>query len=92
MQQNLGCVSPFSTLEYRQQCLCGSNNYPPTSVICGDIDGVSFGSDILSKIYAGMVAFNGNATCTTVYETTDDSWSWQVMTFTSIVKTKFHIR
>ncbi|KAG5051576.1 hypothetical protein JHK87_003774 [Glycine soja] len=35
----------------------------PVSEICGGIDGASLGSDILSKIYAGVVALWGNNTC-----------------------------
>ncbi|XP_061345372.1 uncharacterized protein LOC133291175 isoform X2 [Gastrolobium bilobum] len=53
----------------------------PVSVICGGIDGASFGSDILSKIYSGVVAYRGNSTCnfngpTNVSETTV-GWRWQ---------------
>ncbi|KHN44803.1 Lysosomal Pro-X carboxypeptidase [Glycine soja] len=53
----------------------------PVSMICGGIDGESLGSDILSKIYAGIVALRGNSTCkvngpTNVSETTV-GWRWQ---------------
>lgn len=59
----------------------------PVNVICGGIDGESLGSDILSKIYAGVVAYRGNTTCkvngpTNVSETTV-GWRWQVIAFTS---------
>jgi len=55
----------------------------PVSMICGGIDGESLGSDILSKIYAGIVALRGNSTCkvngpTNVSETTV-GWRWQVI-------------
>lgn len=60
-------------------------NHPPrypVTVICGGIDKGSFGSDILSKIYAGVVALRGNTTCkvndpSNVSETTL-GWRWQV--------------
>ncbi|KAJ1388976.1 Peptidase S28 [Sesbania bispinosa] len=53
----------------------------PVNVICGGIDGAPFGSDILSKIFAGVVAYRGNSTCkvngvTNVSETSV-GWSWQ---------------
>ncbi|TKY48589.1 Lysosomal Pro-X carboxypeptidase [Spatholobus suberectus] len=53
----------------------------PVTVICGGIDRASFGSDILSKIYAGLVALRGNTRCkvngpTNVTETTV-GWRWQ---------------
>ncbi|KAG4402078.1 hypothetical protein AAZX31_02G115900 [Glycine max] len=53
----------------------------PVSEICGGIDGASLGSDILSKIYAGVVALWGNNTCkvngpTNVSETSV-GWRWQ---------------
>lgn len=55
----------------------------PVTVICGGIDRASFGSDMLSKIYAGLVAYKGNTTCkvngpTFVSETTV-GWEWQVI-------------
>ncbi|KAJ1388978.1 Peptidase S28 [Sesbania bispinosa] len=55
----------------------------PVSMVCGGIDGASFGSDILSRIYAGVVAFNGNTKCTVNgggpanESETFDGWSWQ---------------
>jgi len=56
----------------------------PVNVVCGGIDGGSLGSDILSKIYAGVVALKGNTTCTVnpdkkLSETTE-GWIWQVIT------------
>ncbi|KAK4286391.1 hypothetical protein QN277_002952 [Acacia crassicarpa] len=60
-------------------------NGPPTypvNVVCGGIDGATFGSDILSKIYAGVVAYRGNTTCkvnspTNVTDETSIGWEWQ---------------
>lgn len=59
----------------------------PVTVICGGIDGASIGSDILSKIVAGLVAYRGNITCkvngpTNISETSE-GWRWQVIAFTS---------
>ncbi|KAI9195492.1 hypothetical protein LWI28_015410 [Acer negundo] len=59
-------------------------NQPPTypvTVVCGGIDGEAFGSDILSKIFAGVVAYQGNRSCyvnapTNLSETTV-GWRWQ---------------
>ncbi|XP_027361776.1 lysosomal Pro-X carboxypeptidase-like isoform X2 [Abrus precatorius] len=59
-------------------------NHPPrypVNVICGGIDGASFGRDILSKIFAGVVAYKGNTSCkvnapTNASETTV-GWKWQ---------------
>ncbi|KAK4286394.1 hypothetical protein QN277_002954 [Acacia crassicarpa] len=53
----------------------------PVNVVCGGIDGATFGSDTLSKIHAGVVAYRGNATCkvngpTNVTETSI-GWTWQ---------------
>ena len=71
-------------------------DYPPrypVTEICGGIDGASFGSDILSKIYAGLVAYRGNDTCkvngppppdgTQALLATGEGWLWQVIAFTS---------
>ncbi|KAK4855661.1 hypothetical protein QYF36_009518 [Acer negundo] len=59
-------------------------NQPPTypvTVVCGGIDGEAFGSDILSKIFAGVVAYRGNRSCyvnaPTNLSETDVGWSWQ---------------
>lgn len=54
----------------------------PVSVICGGIDRGSYGSDVLSKIYSGLVALRGDGICfvnppsTTVSETAE-GWGWQ---------------
>ncbi|XP_057458054.1 uncharacterized protein LOC130748827 [Lotus japonicus] len=60
------------------------NNPPiyPVTKICGAIDGgASFGSDILSRIYAGVVAFKGNSTCKVngpiIDFESDQGWKWQ---------------
>ncbi|KAL5131949.1 Lysosomal Pro-X carboxypeptidase [Glycine soja] len=59
-------------------------NHPPrypVTVICGGIDRASFGSDILSKIYAGLVALRGNTTCKVngpiIVSETTLGWRWQ---------------
>ncbi|KAK3205852.1 hypothetical protein Dsin_019898 [Dipteronia sinensis] len=53
----------------------------PVTVVCGGIDGEAFGSDILSKIFAGVVAYRGNRSCyvnaTTNLSETTVGWSWQ---------------
>ena len=57
----------------------------PVNVICRGIDGATFGSDILSRIYSGVAAYTDNATCKVngqinVIETT--GWGWQVISHT----------
>ncbi|KAL6342048.1 hypothetical protein AAG906_038294 [Vitis piasezkii] len=53
----------------------------PVTVVCGGIDGAPEGSDILSRIFAGVVAFRGNMSC---YYTSDnptetsEGWGWQI--------------
>jgi lysosomal Pro-X carboxypeptidase len=59
-------------------------NYPVT-IVCGGIDGAPFGTDILTKIFAGVVAYSGNQSCyvngpKNISETTD-GWRWQVLRF-----------
>ncbi|XP_045802764.1 lysosomal Pro-X carboxypeptidase-like [Trifolium pratense] len=56
----------------------------PVTDLCEAIDGAAFGSDILSRIYGGVVAFHGNSTCTVnsdKYTVTDQDayfgWRWQ---------------
>ncbi|KAL4365098.1 hypothetical protein HN51_025645 [Arachis hypogaea] len=59
-------------------------NHPPTypvTMICNAIDKAFFENDTLNKIYAGVVAFTGNATCKVnapqnVTDTTQ-GWRWQ---------------
>ena len=61
-------------------------NHPPdypVSMVCGGIDGAAFGNDIISKIFAGVVAYKGNMSCyvnppTNETETTV-GWRWQVI-------------
>nr|DAD48746.1 TPA_asm: hypothetical protein HUJ06_018683 [Nelumbo nucifera] len=52
------------------------------SRICNAIDGTSNHTDILGKIFKGLVSFNGNWTCYDVNafnnpSETDEGWSWQ---------------
>lgn len=55
----------------------------PVNIVCGGIDGAPSGSDILSKIFAGVVAYIGNQSCyvnddepKNLSETNDDAWGW----------------
>jgi lysosomal Pro-X carboxypeptidase len=61
-------------------------NDPSIKALCEAIDGTAFGSDILSRIYGGAVAFSGNNTCkvnSDKYIVTDEDifsgWGWQVI-------------
>ncbi|KAK9280231.1 hypothetical protein L1049_013918 [Liquidambar formosana] len=54
-------------------------NYPVT-VVCRGIDGASEGTDILGRIYAGIVSYGGNRSCyNTINFPTETSvgWRWQ---------------
>ncbi|KAH9700254.1 prolylcarboxypeptidase-like protein [Citrus sinensis] len=58
-----------------------SNKFRTCSMVCGGIDGAAFGNDIISKIFAGVVAYKGNMSCyvnppTNETETTV-GWRWQ---------------
>ncbi|XP_058754529.1 uncharacterized protein LOC131627708 [Vicia villosa] len=56
-------------------------DYPLVMDICKGIDEAAFGSDILSRIYGGVVAFQGNKRCTTnadkYMEDTFNVYEWQ---------------
>ncbi|KAJ0099794.1 hypothetical protein Patl1_21035 [Pistacia atlantica] len=53
----------------------------PVSMVCGGIDGAPSQTDILGKIFAGVVAFKGNRSCyinAPMNESeTDVGWQWQ---------------
>ncbi|KAK9282990.1 hypothetical protein L1049_011217 [Liquidambar formosana] len=55
----------------------------PVNVICKAIDGASGKTDILDRIFAGVVAYKKNKTCYDLHEDDDSSdetnqgWSWQ---------------
>ncbi|KAH9660407.1 prolylcarboxypeptidase-like protein [Citrus sinensis] len=55
----------------------------PVNMLCGGIDGAALGidNDILSKIFAGVVAYEGNMSCyvnpPTIETETTVGWRWQ---------------
>ncbi|KAJ7981087.1 Lysosomal Pro-X carboxypeptidase [Quillaja saponaria] len=54
----------FELKDYLDSMYSGAAQYNappryPVTVVCGGIDGGSFGSDILSRIYGGLVAYRG---------------------------------
>jgi len=55
----------------------------PVTMVCKSIDEPSFGNDILGRIFAGMVAYEGELPCyvnePTKETETDVGWSWQVI-------------
>lgn len=57
-------------------------NYP-VNMVCGGIDGAAFGNDIISKIFAGVVAYGGNMSCYVNPPTNETETSvgfrWQVI-------------
>jgi lysosomal Pro-X carboxypeptidase len=61
-------------------------NNPSVKALCETIDGAAFGSNILNKIYGGVVAFSGNITCKVnsdkyivIDEDIFSGWGWQVI-------------
>lgn len=59
-------------------------NAPPTyrvNKVCGGIDGGGFGDDVLARIFAGIVAYEGNRPCyvnTPAYQSAlPGGWRWQ---------------
>ncbi|CBI17110.3 unnamed protein product, partial [Vitis vinifera] len=64
-------------------CTAAQYNDPPmypVTMACSGIDGAPEGSDILSRIFAGVVAYGGNSSCyTTSHNPTETSegWAWQ---------------
>lgn len=76
-------------------------NYP-VSVICKGIDGAAYGADTLSRIYGGLVAYEGSGTCKiNDFKSTPkpsgssgnvarfDGWEWQVTSF-FLISLYFH--
>ncbi|KAJ8750407.1 hypothetical protein K2173_014322 [Erythroxylum novogranatense] len=72
--------------EYLDRTYCRAAQYdrPPTypvNAICNGINGAAFGSDTLSKIVAGVVAYEGIQPCyvnpPTNFTETDEGWEWQ---------------
>ena len=71
----------------------------PVTVVCGGIDGAPKGTDILDRVFAGLVAYRGNKTCYDPEEFISSSetrlgWSWQVgfnylLASISYIKTNF---
>ncbi|XP_059314768.1 uncharacterized protein LOC132065395 [Lycium ferocissimum] len=52
----------------------------PVTVVCGGIDGAPKGSHVLDRIYAGVVAYEGNQSCydiNSMPSETSMGWSWQ---------------
>ena len=66
--------------------LAAQYNQPPeypVTVICSGIDEASEGSDVLSRIFAGVVAYFGNMSCydTNMLDYPPEiivGWNWQV--------------
>lgn len=79
----------FELKDYLDSIYCEAAQYNeppnyPVSVVCGGIDAAPKGSDILSKIFGGVVAFMGDKPCYDMDEFYDPSqdtsiaWRWQV--------------
>ncbi|XVF46809.1 hypothetical protein PTKIN_Ptkin03bG0058200 [Pterospermum kingtungense] len=78
----------FDLKDYLDSIYCEAAQYdhPPTNplnVVCGGIDGAPKGTDILGRIFAGVVAYMGNKSCYDMHEfnhPTDETymgWKWQ---------------
>ncbi|XP_062172744.1 uncharacterized protein LOC133878226 [Alnus glutinosa] len=83
----LNTSSEVSELKYYLEAIytySAQYNYPPyypVNNVCGGIDGAPSGSDILRKIFAGVVAHEGNRSCyvngpRNISESTV-GWEWQ---------------
>ncbi|KAF2300710.1 hypothetical protein GH714_015277 [Hevea brasiliensis] len=70
-------------------------NYPVT-IVCGGIDGAPKGTDILSRIFAGVVAYMGNNSCYDMDEfydpTREESLAWRWQTCSELVMPIGHDR
>ncbi|KAJ9129352.1 hypothetical protein P3X46_033856 [Hevea brasiliensis] len=70
-------------------------NYPVT-IVCGGIDGAPKGTDILSRIFAGVVAYMGNNSCYDMDEfydpTREESIAWRWQTCSELVMPIGHDR
>ncbi|CAK9150486.1 unnamed protein product [Ilex paraguariensis] len=81
----LNCSSDLKYYLEAIYCVVAQYEDPPSfsvSQICGGIDGASEGTDILDRIFAGVVSLQGNQPCYDVNENNDDSetdvgWGWQ---------------
>lgn len=56
----------------------------PVTIVCNGIDGGLQGTDILGRIFSGIVASRGNKPCYDMGQSsfpseTEEGWNWQVM-------------
>ena len=56
----------------------------PVTIVCNGIDGGLKGTDVLGRIFSGIVALKGDRSCYVMGNSsfpseTDDGWDWQVM-------------
>ena len=56
----------------------------PVTIVCNGIDGGLQGTDILGRIFSGIVASRGNKSCYDMGQSsfpseTEEGWNWQVM-------------
>ncbi|XP_043699785.1 lysosomal Pro-X carboxypeptidase-like [Telopea speciosissima] len=91
LSQKFKTCSPLNTtydlIDYLESTYTSAAQYNsppryPVSMICKGIDEASEGTDILSRIFAGLVAYWGNLSCydTNVFNypsETSEGWSWQ---------------
>ncbi|KAK3043617.1 hypothetical protein RJ639_001679, partial [Escallonia herrerae] len=91
LSQRFKTCSPLDTsLELKDYldtmyAVAAQYNHPPTypvTVVCGSIDGAPDGTDILGRIFAGVVAYGGERSCYEMKKSNSASqtnlgWSWQ---------------
>ncbi|CAK9150487.1 unnamed protein product [Ilex paraguariensis] len=71
--------------DYLDSIYCGAAQYDhppryPVTQVCGGIDGASEGTDILDRIFAGMIGLVGNQSCYDMsqdYDPSESEWGWQ---------------
>ncbi|KAL5765640.1 hypothetical protein ACOSP7_016257 [Xanthoceras sorbifolium] len=75
-------LTDFLQLLFEEAAQYDSPPEYPVNNICSSIDGAPAGTDILSRIFAGVVAYLGKSKCYVNapkdQTETDDGWSWQV--------------
>ncbi|CAL5352702.1 unnamed protein product [Camellia sinensis] len=88
IKQSCPLSDSFELKEYLDGLYSGAAQYDrppryPVTVVCGGIDGAPNGTDILGRIFAGVVAARVNRSCyiNEHYNYSDDpygDWDWQV--------------
>ncbi|KAF5447604.1 hypothetical protein F2P56_033144 [Juglans regia] len=82
--KSVNVLKNYLVLMYSRAAQYNSPPKYPVTIVCGGIDGAPPETDILDKVFAGVVAYTGNRTCyvnapRNISETTV-GWRWQTCT------------